>query len=125
MIDKLNDLEFTTSKFKNNSFAKDIQFLIKRDNWHCWLALIEDYLVIGFAIFISLYISLFLLPLSIILIGSRQRALATILHESSHYAFAENKSLNTLLSFINKPFLAATPREANSPIGAATRIPVP
>jgi len=97
MIDKLNDLEFATSKFTNNSFEKDIKLLIKRDNWHGWLALIEDYLVIGFAIFISLYISLFLLPLSILLIGSRQRALATILHEASHHAFTENKTLNYIM----------------------------
>lgn len=81
----------------SSQIKKDIKSLTTLDNWHCWIALFEDIAVITFAVFISLYVSWFLLPVSILLIGSRQRALATILHESSHGAFAKNKKLNHIM----------------------------
>lgn len=76
---------------------KEIISLIKYDNWHCWLAIAENYLIIAFAVFISVKLSWYLFPISLLLVGSRQRALATVLHESAHSAFAKNKTLNYVM----------------------------
>lgn len=85
-------------KYKfEDSIRKDLQSLITNDNWHCFTALAEDFLVIAFAVFISMSISWFFLPISLLLIGSRQRALATILHESAHGVFAKNKKINYIM----------------------------
>lgn len=75
---------------------KEIKTLYKYDNWHALIALILDYLIIIFAIYLSETSFLFL-PLTILLIGSRQRALATILHEASHSALTKNKKLGKYL----------------------------
>ncbi|MGV8891749.1 MAG: guanitoxin biosynthesis L-arginine gamma (S) hydroxylase [Burkholderiaceae bacterium] len=60
------------------------------------IALLADYAIIAFAIYFS-EINLFWYPLTILLIGSRQRALATILHESAHKTLSKNRKLNRIL----------------------------
>ncbi|MEH2408073.1 guanitoxin biosynthesis L-arginine gamma (S) hydroxylase [Nostoc sp.] len=74
-----------------------IKPLLKIDNWHCWLAFGEDWLVIFFAVCISYCLSWYFYPLTILLIGSRQRALATLLHEASHHTIAKNCTLNFIM----------------------------
>jgi fatty acid desaturase len=87
-------------KIKNYRFADSIYHqikpLFKLDNYHCWLAFGEDWLVICFAIWIS-YCSWYFYPLTVILIGSHQRALATLLHEASHHTIAKNRTLNFIM----------------------------
>jgi len=67
------------------------------DNWHCLLAWIEDVLIIGIFIFLAHSVSYYFYPLSLIVIGSRQRALATLVHESAHKRLAKNNFLNNIL----------------------------
>lgn len=81
----------------DESIRKELHTLRKYDNWHCFLALAEDFLFITLAILMSVHISWYLLPLSLLIIGSRQRALATILHESAHGAFAKSRRLNYIM----------------------------
>lgn len=83
-------------KFKQEIKTK-IKELTKLDNWHGPLALLEDYFVISLSILISRNITWFFYPLAILLIGSRQRALTTLLHESAHGILAKNKLLNFIL----------------------------
>lgn len=85
---------------EHKKFDKEILRRIKTlyvyDNWHAPLALIMDYAVIIFAVLLSEY-SYWFLPLTLLLIDSRQRALATILHEASHSALTENKHFGKIL----------------------------
>jgi fatty acid desaturase len=87
-----------TSKHHIHQFGKsikaEIKSLVKLDNWHCILALLEDYFFIFISIFATYYITWFLYPLAVLVIGSRQRALATLLHEAAHGTLARNKYLN-------------------------------
>ena len=85
-------------KYKfSSTINKEIRALLQLDNWHCWLALAEDVLVISLSIFMAYSISYYFYPLAVIIIGSRQRALATVLHEASHYTAAKNFYLNMLM----------------------------
>jgi fatty acid desaturase len=74
-----------------------IKPLYKMDNWHGLLAWIEDALIIGLAIFMAYSVSYYFYPLALIIIGSRQRALATLVHESAHRRLAKNAFLNNIL----------------------------
>lgn len=84
----------------HKKFDKEILLKIKElyryDNWHAVLAILYDYSIIIFSIFLSEQ-SYWFLPLTILLIGSRQRALATILHEASHSALTKNKKFGQIL----------------------------
>lgn len=76
-----------------NEICQEISSLSKLDNWHCFLALLEDYVII-FLMAATCSVSWYLYPLAVLIIGSRQRALATLLHEASHKTLAKNKLLN-------------------------------
>ncbi|STX52851.1 Fatty acid desaturase [Legionella busanensis] len=75
----------------------DINKLYQFDNYHGLIAVSYDYTVIAITIILTLYSNYLLYPLAILIIGSRQRALATILHEASHNSIAQNKLLNLFL----------------------------
>jgi fatty acid desaturase len=66
------------------------------DNHHGLLAVLFEYALVAVAIGLSVGISYWLLPVSVLLIGTTQRFLAHLLHESSHKTFARNKVLNVL-----------------------------
>jgi fatty acid desaturase len=89
-------------------FADDVNRellqLRKLDNHHAVLAVVTDYLMIAGA---SL---LFMMwpwsaPVALLVIGSRQRALQTLLHESAHGTLARNRALNYLLGTVFSGFL--------------------
>lgn len=82
-------------KFSPEIISK-IKPLQMSDNWHGILGLLYDYVVIAMAIFLSKIIFLFY-PISVLIIGSRQRALATLLHDATHLRLAKNKTINYLL----------------------------
>jgi fatty acid desaturase len=94
----------TTRKRLHHSFDATINLNIKDlarkgDNWHGLLALLTDATIISAAIYLCTFSSIFY-PLSLVVIGSRQRALATILHESSHRTLCRNYYLNKALGLI-------------------------
>lgn len=62
------------------------------DNWHGPLALATDVALIGGAITLAVA-SPWAYPVSLFLIGTRQRALATLLHEGSHQTLCGCRSL--------------------------------
>jgi fatty acid desaturase len=88
-------------KYERYKFSQEItsqiRDLTKLDNWHGLLALFEDYFIILTSILITCHVTWFFYPLALLLIGSRQRALATLVHESAHGVLAKNKSLNSVL----------------------------
>jgi fatty acid desaturase len=76
---------------------KQLKLLTKLDNWHGLLALLEDYTIILSSILVTCYWSSWFYPFALLMIGSRQRALATLLHESAHGMLARNGFLNWML----------------------------
>jgi fatty acid desaturase len=95
-----NALEKENLKYKykihkfDTSIQKEIKKLSKLDNLHCIQALLEDYFFIFISIFVTYSISWYFYPLAVLIIGARQRALATLLHEAAHSTLAKNKYLN-------------------------------
>lgn len=85
---------------KNKKFdkaiLKNIKSLYAYDNWHGILALLADYTIIGIAILLF-KLTYWFFPITLLLIGSRQRGLATILHEAAHSALTKNKNLGKIL----------------------------
>jgi fatty acid desaturase len=80
----------------------ELKQLRRLDNWHGPLALIADWtLILGVAIICEMLSGwpfwTFYLTVALPVIGTRQRALATLLHESAHETLAKNKRLNKFL----------------------------
>lgn len=82
------------------AFSKDIKDellgLRALDNWHGIVAAFYDYAVIISAMYLT-HLSAWMLPVTILLVGSRQRAFATLLHESAHCTLASSRRLNYFL----------------------------
>lgn len=92
----------------DDKIHRKISTLSKLDNWHCFLALIENYMII-FLIAAACSVSWYLYPLAVLIIGSRQRALTTLLHEASHNTLAKNKLLNFVVgTFFSGYFIFQT-----------------
>ncbi|WP_414573691.1 fatty acid desaturase [Nostoc sp. CCY 9925] len=79
------------------SIQTDIEALSKLDNWHCIAALLEDYFFIFTSIIVTHNITFYFYPLAVFIIGARQRALATLLHEAAHGILAKNRHLNFVI----------------------------
>lgn len=77
----------------HNSILNQINTLRVYDNWHGLIAVLYDYLIIYISV-LFFHSNAWLYPVSLILIGSRQRALATLLHESAHCCLAKSRKLN-------------------------------
>jgi fatty acid desaturase len=75
-----------------------IRPLYKLDNWHAPLVLAADFAIIALAILATRTVGWILYPLAIIVIGSRQRALATMVHEASHSTLTRSKGLARILA---------------------------
>jgi fatty acid desaturase len=70
--------------------------LSQRSNWRCVQALLTDYAVIAGAIYLTLGVSCWFYPISLLLIGSTQRAFTNLLHEATHTTLASTRWLNYL-----------------------------
>lgn len=87
-------MTFARERYQFNSrIQQQLIKLRELDNWHCIFGVIYDYAIIALA-FIIFHLQPWCYPISIILIGSRQRALATILHESAHLCIAKSRRFN-------------------------------
>ncbi|HEY1628161.1 MAG TPA: fatty acid desaturase family protein [Streptosporangiaceae bacterium] len=76
---------------------KDLRKLCRLDNYHAVIAIAFDYAVIAAAVYLCVGLSFWLYPISLVLIGSTQRALVNILHESSHKVLTKSGTLNVIL----------------------------
>ncbi|WP_240139709.1 fatty acid desaturase family protein [Streptomyces sp. MUM 178J] len=77
----------------------------KLDNWHAPVAILADYAVVAAAIWACLQVSWWFYPPALIVIGSTQRALVNLLHESSHKVLARNQLLNLMLGTVFAGYL--------------------
>ena len=90
----------TPYSMNRHPFSPDIknsiQTLCRYDNRSGFAATLLNHFCIALAVAAAEH-SVWLLPLSLLIIGSRQRALATLLHEAAHGTLCRNKILNRVL----------------------------
>lgn len=86
-----------------------VRELCELDNYNGLLFVLEDWLVIGTAILVSIcvssyypatVISVLTYALAVLVIGSRMRGLAGMLHQSTHGTMAKNRRLNLFLGTV-------------------------
>ncbi|HJR72302.1 MAG TPA: fatty acid desaturase family protein [Luteimonas sp.] len=92
----------------DRSILDDAERLCGLDNWHAPAALIADYAVIAAAIAAVYVIGWVAYPFSIVLIGSRQRALATMVHEASHGTLARSRWMAGAIATVFSGYLIFT-----------------
>lgn len=80
----------------SQDIKREVTQLCVLNNHSGFLAIGLDFLVIAAAVLLAEANSYFY-PVAFLIIGSRQRALATILHESAHGTLAKNKLMNRIL----------------------------
>ena len=81
----------------------------QRDNWHAPLALALDWLLIAAAFALVWYGHLAWAPVSLIVIGNRQRALGNLLHEAGHgMLLKRTRASDRMASWLIAPALFST-----------------
>ncbi|MGB8689903.1 MAG: guanitoxin biosynthesis L-arginine gamma (S) hydroxylase [Microcoleus sp.] len=96
--------EYQQYKF-SCEIKSQLKELTKLDNWHGLLALLQDSTLILASILITSHVTWFFYPIALLVIGSRQRALTTLLHDSAHGVLAKNKLLNSFLGTFGSGYL--------------------
>lgn len=81
----------------SKAIRDDLDALAAPNNYRGLLGLAYDYAVIVAAIYLTL-VSWWFYPLSLLLIGARQRAFVTILHDAGHQTLCRNRTLNNLMA---------------------------
>lgn len=90
------------------SIVEDIKALYVLDNWHAPVALLLDYAIIVAAMGCVHLGGWLFYPLAVIVIGARQRALATMVHEAAHGTLARSKTLARLLATMFSGYLVGS-----------------
>lgn len=88
------------------SIRDDLDTLAVPNNYRGLLGLAYDYAVIAVAIYVTLQAWWFY-PAALLLIGARQRAFVTILHDAGHQTLCANKTLNDFVArfFVGYPLV--------------------
>ncbi|QFT33961.1 Fatty acid desaturase [Labrenzia sp. THAF82] len=79
--------------------------LTKIGNWRIVLLVAEDYVIIGFCIALCLSVSWLFYPLAWLVIGSRQRGLANIMHAAAHGTAACHPAWNYMVGTVFAGYL--------------------
>ena len=90
------------------SIVEDIKALYALDNWHAPVALALDYAIIAAAMWCVHLGGWLFYPLAVIVIGARQRALATMVHEAAHRTLARSKAFARLLATVFSGYLVGS-----------------
>ncbi|MDU1847408.1 MAG: guanitoxin biosynthesis L-arginine gamma (S) hydroxylase [Niallia nealsonii] len=80
----------------SKEIKKELRALIGSNNYRGIIGIVYDFVMISVSIILTNF-SWWFYPLALLIIGSRQRALATILHDAAHNCLAKNKKLNYIL----------------------------
>jgi fatty acid desaturase len=89
----------------DHEVRRRLKRLCRTDNYHAAAALLFDYLIVSVAVYLSVGVSYLLYPISLIIIGSTQRAFVNLLHESAHKVLARNATLNLVLGTVFSGYL--------------------
>jgi fatty acid desaturase len=106
--------EFVTTLRTKNLFA-DLRALQKQSILRAGFTIGSDWLIIFLAWWLTAYVSLYFLPLALLVIGNRQRALGNLLHDAGHSALDRIKWRNDLIAnlFLSWPLFNLTSRYWN------------
>lgn len=80
----------------SREILKEVLNLNKANNYSGLLIILFNYLLVAICIFLTLEVSYWFYPLSLIVIGSVHRTFANLLHDGSHGILAANKTLNKI-----------------------------
>lgn len=84
-----------------------VRSLYALDNHHGILAVLQNFLIVAAAVVLAERFGWVVYLPAIVLIGSRQRALATLTHEAAHGTLARNKILNDMLGTVFSGYAVA------------------
>lgn len=84
-----------------------VRALYHLDNLHGPLAVLQNFLIIAAAVMLAEYAGWIMYLPAMLVIGSRQRALATLTHEAAHGTLARNKTLNNVLGTVFSGYAVA------------------
>mmetsp|Transcript_18343 Transcript_18343/g.29476 ORF Transcript_18343/g.29476 Transcript_18343/m.29476 type:complete len:362 (+) Transcript_18343:8172-9257(+) len=101
----MNDASWNlkNTRFEKYSFETTVNrqlSALRPDNYTGALYIAKDYAVMIAAALAVIYISWWLYPIAILLIGAHQRGLTTISHDSAHRILAKNKTWNYVLGVV-------------------------
>jgi fatty acid desaturase len=96
-----------------SAILRELNPCFELDNWHGLMQLVEDWVIIALAVFASrwtwqhlpLIVGGMVYFVAILIIGARMRALADLLHQSTHKTLAKNKILNFVLGTFPSGYL--------------------
>lgn len=114
----LPDFKGVYEALRRQSLLDDLKRLQRPSPWHSTLALVFDWALIFAGWALVWYVSWWLIPIALVVIGVRQRALGNLLHESGHRMLLPGWRLNDRVGtgLIALPFLTLLPyyREMHS-----------
>ena len=89
------------TKIFDNNLIQQINGLKERSNYKSLLYVLYDWLVIFSCIFVTVkFSSVWVYLMSIVLIGSRMRALENLVHEGSHGHLSKNSFINSFICML-------------------------
>lgn len=97
----------------DGAILRELNHCFELDNWHGLMQLFEDWVIIALAVFASrwtwqhlpLVVGGMVYFVAISIVGARMRALADLLHQSTHKILAKNKVLNFVLGTFPSGYL--------------------
>jgi fatty acid desaturase len=97
----------------DGAILRELSHCFELDNWHGLVQLVEDWVIIAFAVLTSrwtwqhlpLVVGGIVYFVAILIVGARMRALADLLHQSTHKTLAKNKMLNFVLGTFPSGYL--------------------
>ncbi|MFP5272827.1 fatty acid desaturase [Coleofasciculus sp.] len=97
----------------DGAVLRELSRCFELDNWHGFVQLVEDWAIIALAALASwwtwqhlpLVLGGMVYFVAILIIGARMRALADLLHQSTHRTLAKNKFLNLVLGTFPSGYL--------------------
>ena len=97
----------------SEEILRSLRPYFNKDNWHGIVWCAWDWIIIGVVIGVSLWawetlnvlFAAFLYLWAVVIIGSRQRALAALLHDSAHRILTKNRWLNFLVGTFGSGYL--------------------
>lgn len=94
----IKDILELNEALRSKNLYDQLRELQKLSLFHSIRAILSDWLIIFLAWWLSAYVSLYFLPISILIIGNRQRALGNLLHEAGHLLLGKGKWQNDLIA---------------------------
>src|SRR5947207_1440067 len=97
-VDISHNLRAVRRYLKMNDLIPELKLLERPASWLLSSLIVLDWVAILAAMAAPIYLSPWLLPLSLVVIASRQRALGIFIHDASHKHITRNTFLNDMVA---------------------------